>query len=166
MKQNLFSDLTEQNNEYDRKIEHTPNTPADIEDYRRSKTVLLEQIMENAASAGPSESDIPFYKLGITIACQIVKTRVAETTSDGYIKTELSLIPEDMRSFCIHSYDQLLSFIRKYDRMYIPDLLERDLPDIQKRIAIFQQYDMQKQRAVQDARKKNTEINRLFGSRG
>ena len=165
MKQN-FSDIAERNNESDRKWAHTSSTPDSIEDYRRAKIALLKQIMDIPFPRDPSETSVCLYKLGVTIACQIARTRIAETIRDGYIRTELSLVSENTRSFCAHAYDQLLSYIRQNDRMYIPDILERDPPDKQKRIEIFRQYDIQKQRAARDARKNNPEINRLFGSRG
>lgn len=162
----LFSEVCERNSESDKKWEHTSNTPANLDEYRNTKKQLLEQIMDIADHSELSKSCDALYRLGIRIACQIARTQVVETTSDSYTKTELSVASEDTRSFCIASYDQLLSNIRQYNRMYIPDILERTAPDNEKRIALFRLYDAQKQQAAQQVQANNKNINRLFGSRG
>lgn len=155
-----------QNDELDKKWERTPNTPANLDEYRHLKKLLLEQIVESSVQSESSKLQDSLYKLGVTIACQIVKTQVVETTSDGYRKTELSLVTDEIRDFCVRSYDQLLANIRQYNPMYIPDILERTAPDRDKRIAIFRLYDIQNQRAAQKKQENNKNINKLFGSRG
>ncbi len=166
MHSDLFSEICDQNNKLDNKWEHTPNIPENLNEYRNEKKQLLEQIMDSAAHSEISRSQDGLYRLGVRIACQIVKTRVVETTSDSYTKTELSVVSENIRSFCMASYDRLLSNIRQYNRMYIPDIPERTAPDAEKRIAIFRLYDAQKQQAAEKVQANNKNINRLFGSRG
>lgn len=166
MNHTLFSEICEQNNESDKKWEHISNTTANLDEYRNAKKQLLEQIMDIANHSELSKTQDTLYRLGVTIACQIAKTQVVETTSDGYTKTELSLVSGEVRNFCIASYDRLLKNIRQYNRMYIPPVLERTAPDAEKRIAIFRLYDMQKQQAAQKVQENNKNINRLFGSRG
>ena len=162
----LLSEIRKRNSDSDKKWEHTSNTPANLDEYRNTKKQLLEQIMELTGSPEPSPSLDALYRLGIKIACQIARTQVVETNSDSYIKTELSIVSEDIRDFCIASYDRLLSQIRQYNRMYIPDILERTVPDAEKRIAIFRLHDARKQQDAQLVQANNKSINRLFGSRG
>lgn len=162
----LLSEICKRNSDSDKKWEHTSNTPANLDEYRNTKKQLLEQIMDITGHPEPSKSCDALYRLGVSIASQISQTQVVETTSDSYTKTELSVVSEDIRSFCAHCYDQLLENIRSYNRMYIPSVLERTAPDDEKRIAIFRLYDAKKQQAAQQVQANNKNINRLFGSRG
>lgn len=166
MSNDLFSEISDKNEQIDKKWNLSLNSRSNLAKYRQEKLHLLNRILENTDGLDSGAACPELCKLGISIACQITRTRITETTSDGYRITEPSLVSEDIRDFCIRSYDRLLSYIRQYDRMYIADIPERTAPDSDKRISLLRLYDAKKHTENDKAQADNAKINRLFGSRG
>lgn len=189
MSEQFYEEIFTANDELDKRWNLSSNNLTNLNSYRNEKLQILKKIMEifqntenlpQYQDIPHSESDkiysqnIPFchsallkvYKLGITISCQITKTRVTETASDGYKRTEPSPVAEDIRTYCMQCYDLLLANIRQYDRMYLADIPERTAPDSEKRIALLRLYDAQKLQKSKAIQSNNRNINKLFGSRG
>lgn len=160
-----YLNIIEENQKIEDAFRIAGTTADGIRTYRNGKQKLLSDITENLPA--PNDADfLPLCKLGVSIACQICETRIAEEKGNGFHITRPDAAPDDQRAEAVRSYDLFLAHIKERNRLYIPDIIERTAPDDAKKIALQRRHDLQNRSMAERTQADNKALNRLFGSRG
>lgn len=162
----LLACLSADNASLETWLDTVPNSVENIDLYREKKLALLSGIYPIAISEQTDASILPVLKLGAEIVSDIVRTRIIQSTGDGFLITAPCPVASSTRTACRKIYDTLLNRITSVERMYIAPSFESDFPGTEKRLAAMRLYDMHDQENRTKSQSSNKTINRLFGSRG
>ena len=141
------------------------SAPEDPEAIQRFRSACMSTVkdMSRMDEEGLTSDEL---KAGIYIISECCRSRVCTKHGNGCVITFVSVLSGRDRSLCAEVYDRWLKAVRRTDRMYMPDALERCAPDREKLTFLLKSFLNTKSDSSVKAQKESQSFNRLFGGRG
>ncbi len=114
----------------------------------------------------PQDLTVSQLTFCVQLSANCCRLRICSTGRADYELIEPVYIPEEDRNTCAQLYDICTEELKRRNRMYMPDPIERSAPDRNRLLLLMRQYINRQSDKAAEEQLKGKQFNRLFGSRG